>query len=71
MDSGRASSDTVDNLGEQIGALDPIPDPAGGYVGVYHTPFGPFGVGEGNRSRLQDQHRAFQRSHPLDASPIA
>lgn len=38
--SGRVSYDTVDNLGEQMGALDPIPDRAGGYVGVYHTPFG-------------------------------
>ena len=24
-----------------MGALAPIPDPAGGYIGVYHTPFGP------------------------------
>ncbi|MGO9901454.1 MAG: hypothetical protein ACLP0J_17625 [Solirubrobacteraceae bacterium] len=40
VDSGRASYNTVDNLGEQMGVLDPIPDPAGGYVGVYHSPFG-------------------------------
>jgi hypothetical protein len=39
--SGQVSYDTIDNLGEQMGALDPIHDPAGGYVGVYHTPFGP------------------------------
>lgn len=37
--TGRASVDTTDNLGEQLGALDPIPDPAGGYLGVYHSPY--------------------------------
>jgi hypothetical protein len=29
-----------DNLGDQLGALDPIADPAGGYLGVYHSPIG-------------------------------
>jgi hypothetical protein len=30
----------VDNLGHQLGALDPIADPAGGYLGVSHSPIG-------------------------------
>lgn len=37
--SGRVSYDTIDNLGESMAVLDPIPNPAGGYLGVYHTPF--------------------------------
>jgi hypothetical protein len=37
--TGRVSFGTSDNLGDQMGALDTIPDPAGGYLGVYHTPF--------------------------------
>ncbi len=41
LSSGQVSYDTIDNLGQQMGALDPIHDPAGGYVGVFHTPFGP------------------------------
>jgi hypothetical protein len=32
---------TADNLGESTDVLDPIVDPAGGYLGVYHTEFGP------------------------------
>ena len=28
-----------DDHGKQLGALDPIPDPAGGYLGVYHSPY--------------------------------
>lgn len=36
--SGRVSYATRDNLGAQMGALDPIDDPAGGYLGVYHSP---------------------------------
>jgi hypothetical protein len=37
--SGSVSFGTTDNLGEQLGVLDPIPDPAGGYLGVYQSPF--------------------------------
>jgi hypothetical protein len=36
----RVQYDTTDNLGEAMGLLDPIRDPAGGYLGVYHSPFG-------------------------------
>ena len=32
---------TTDNLGESMDVLDPIGDPAGGYLSVYHTAFGP------------------------------
>ena len=32
---------TTDNLGESTDVLDPIANPAGGYLGVYHTAFGP------------------------------
>jgi hypothetical protein len=39
--SGNVSYGTVDNLGESMDVLDPIIDPAGGYLGVYHTEFGP------------------------------
>jgi len=41
-DSGRVSYDATDNLGESMDVLDPITDPAGGYLGVYHTEFGPY-----------------------------
>ncbi len=30
----------ADNHGHQLGTLDPIADPAGGYLGVYHSPIG-------------------------------
>jgi hypothetical protein len=36
--SGRVVFGAADDLGEQLGALDPIADPAGGYLGVYHSP---------------------------------
>lgn len=62
-DSGRASYDTVDNLGEQMGAMDPIPDPAGGYVGVYHTPFGP--SAGGRRAPAADFRISIARSSDL------
>jgi hypothetical protein len=39
--TGRASYGTKDNLGGEMAALDPIEDPAGGYLGVYDSPFGP------------------------------
>lgn len=39
--SGRVSFATGDDLGEPMGALDVVADPAGGYLGVYHTAFGP------------------------------
>jgi hypothetical protein len=38
--SGQVSYDTTDNLGGSMDVLDPIADPAGGYLGVYHTQFG-------------------------------
>jgi hypothetical protein len=38
--SGQVSYDTTDNLGASMDVLDPIADPAGGYLGVYHTQFG-------------------------------
>jgi hypothetical protein len=40
-DSGRSSYGTTDNLGGSMDVLDPITDPAGGYLGVYHTEYGP------------------------------
>jgi hypothetical protein len=40
-DSGRVSYGVTDNLGASMDVLDPIADPAGGYLGVYHTAFGP------------------------------
>ncbi len=40
-DSGRASYGTTDNLGGSMDVLDPIADAAGGYLGVYHTEYGP------------------------------
>lgn len=42
LDSGRVSYGTTDNLGGSMDVLDPIADPAGGYLGVYHTEFGPY-----------------------------
>jgi hypothetical protein len=39
--SGQVSYDTTDNLGGSMDVLDPIADPAGGYLGVYHTEYGP------------------------------
>jgi hypothetical protein len=38
--TGRVVYGAVENLGNQLGGLDPIADPAGGYLGVYHTPIG-------------------------------
>ncbi|MHB8658188.1 MAG: hypothetical protein ACYC91_09590 [Solirubrobacteraceae bacterium] len=38
--SGRASYATVDDHGAAMDALDPLDDPRGGYLGVYHTPTG-------------------------------
>jgi hypothetical protein len=38
--TGRVVYGAMDNLGNQLGGLDPIADPAGGYLGVYHTPIG-------------------------------
>jgi len=37
--SGRVAYDARDNLGDSMSVLDPIPDPQGGYLGVYHTAF--------------------------------
>jgi hypothetical protein len=39
--SGRASYGTTDNRGGSMDVLDPIAGPAGGYLGVYHTEYGP------------------------------
>src|SRR5260370_19967162 len=36
--TGRAVFGGTDDGGKQLGALDPIADPAGGYLGVYHSP---------------------------------
>ncbi len=41
--SGRVAYDATDNLGDSMSVLDPIPDPQGGYLGVYHTAFRPPG----------------------------
>jgi hypothetical protein len=41
-DTGRVSFGTTDNLGESMDVLDPIANPAGGYLAVYHTAFGPY-----------------------------
>ena len=38
--SGRASYATRDSRKQEMGVLDPIEDPAGGYLGVYHTSIG-------------------------------
>lgn len=40
LSTGRVSYRLTDTAGDEMGVLDPIPDPAGGYLGVYHTPFG-------------------------------
>lgn len=42
LGSGQVSYGTTDNLGDSMDVLDPIADPAGGYLGVYHTEFGPY-----------------------------
>lgn len=42
--SGRVSYGTDDNVGDSMSVLDPIPDPRGGYLGVYHTAFRPPGA---------------------------
>lgn len=42
--TGRAYFHATDDRGKQLGALDPIVDPAGGYLGVYHSPY-PWGRG--------------------------
>ncbi len=39
VQSGQVVVHATDNRGDQLGALDPIPDPAGGYLGVYHSPY--------------------------------
>jgi len=39
--SGRVEFDASDDHGDSMSVLDPIPDPAGGYLGVYHTAFRP------------------------------
>ena len=39
-ESGRVSFATADDLGNPMGVLDVVADPAGGYLGVYHTTFG-------------------------------
>jgi hypothetical protein len=39
--SDAVSFGTADNLGASMDVLDPIADPARGYLGVYHTQFGP------------------------------
>jgi hypothetical protein len=39
--TGRVSFATTDDQGAPMGVLDVIGDPTGGYLGVYHTAFGP------------------------------
>jgi hypothetical protein len=39
-DTGRVSYNTSDDHGDSMAVLDTFPDPAGGYLGVYHTAFG-------------------------------
>ena len=39
--TGRIAYSAYDSGGAQLGALDPIDDPRGGYLGVYHSPTGP------------------------------
>jgi hypothetical protein len=41
--SGRVADDASDDHGDSMSVLDPIADPAGGYLGVYHTAFRPPG----------------------------
>ena len=43
--TGRVVYNARDNFGGQMDALDPIDDPSGGYLGVYHTPVRPAGGG--------------------------
>jgi hypothetical protein len=52
--SGQVSYATTDNLGGSMDVLDPIADPAGGYLGVYHTQFGSH-AGEFRISLAQSQ----------------
>jgi hypothetical protein len=37
--SGRVAYDATDNVGDSMSVLDPILDPQGGYLGVYHSSF--------------------------------
>src|SRR5437763_3252953 len=39
LETGRVDFHANDDAGKQLGALDPIADPAGGYLGVYHSPY--------------------------------
>jgi hypothetical protein len=41
-DTGRVSFNTRDDNGDQMSVLDSIPNPSGGYLGVYHTEFQPY-----------------------------
>jgi hypothetical protein len=41
--SGRVAYDATDDHGDSMSVLDPIPNPQGGYLGVYHTAFRPPG----------------------------
>lgn len=41
--TGRVSFDTRDDHGDSMSVLDPVPSPAGGYLGVYHSEFRPPG----------------------------
>ena len=41
--SGRVAYDASDDHGDSMSVLDPIPNPQGGYLGVYHTAFRPPG----------------------------
>jgi hypothetical protein len=41
--SGRVAYDEIDDHGDSMSVLDPIPNPQGGYLGVYHTAFRPPG----------------------------
>jgi hypothetical protein len=41
LDSGRSAVGATDDQGGQLGAIDPIDDPAGGYLAVYHSPYRP------------------------------
>jgi hypothetical protein len=50
--TGHVSFDTRDNTGESMSVLDALPNPAGGYVGVYHSEFRPPGGPHGADFRI-------------------
>ena len=55
-DSERMSYGTTDDVGGSMDVLDPITDPTGGYIGVYHTEFGPRPATDLLRVQQRDAH---------------